>query len=209
MKKMLQGDASWSTRKRLLDSDLYTEAMTLNLPPHRLERLQEVLFWIQPPRKRLPTKLWHQLLGELRSMSPALVPGTRGLFSTLQEALSKGDRRRVRLNRHVHATAADFTHLVQSLADRPTRLQELVTSAPIAVGACDACQRGMGGARLFPDPALPPVIWRSPFPPRVSSDLVTSTHRDGRISISDLELAGIIAHKAVATQCTDTRERTL
>lgn len=40
-------------------------------------------------------------------MSPAL-PGTRGLFSVLQDALSKGDHTRVRLNRRVYDVAADF-----------------------------------------------------------------------------------------------------
>ena len=159
VKKMMQGDAAWSPHKRLLGWDFDTEAMTLNLPPHRLDRLREVLTWIQPPRKRLPTAKWHQLLGELRSMSPAL-PGTRGLFSTLQDALSKGDRRRVRLNQHVHATAADFSLLVDSLASRPTRLYELVPRAPVAIGSCDACQRGMGGVWLFPD-SRAPVVWRS------------------------------------------------
>ncbi|KAI2512410.1 adenylate kinase [Fragilaria crotonensis] len=92
-KKMLKGDAHWSTQKRMLGWDIDTEGLTLNLPPHRIERLQEALTWLRPPRKRLPRTKWHQLLGELRSMSPAL-PGARGLFSALQAALSHGDGRR-------------------------------------------------------------------------------------------------------------------
>ncbi len=94
---MLKGDAFWAPQKRMLGWDIDSETMTLNLPPRRIERLRSVLKWLQPPRKRLATRKWHQLLGELRSMSPAL-PGTRGLFSFLQEALSKGDSHRVRLN---------------------------------------------------------------------------------------------------------------
>lgn len=90
-------------------------------------------------------------------MSPAL-PGTRDLFSTLQDALSKGDRRRVRINRHDHATAADFKLLVNYLSARPTRLQELVPTAPVAVGACDACQKGMCGVWLFSDDNAPPAL---------------------------------------------------
>ena len=53
VEKLLQGDACWSTQKRMLGWDLDTVAMTLNLPPHRLERMQEVLTWISPPNKRL------------------------------------------------------------------------------------------------------------------------------------------------------------
>ena len=94
IKKMLQGDACWNTRKRILGWDFDTESTTLNLPPHRLERLYTLLARIQPPHRRVSVKLWHQLLGELRSMSPAL-PGSRGLFSALQDALGKADRNRV------------------------------------------------------------------------------------------------------------------
>jgi hypothetical protein len=60
----------------------------------------------------------------------------------------------------------------------------------------------MCGVWLVPDLALALVIWCHPFPSRVSSDLVTSEHGNGQISISDLEfLAGIIAYKDIATQC--------
>ena len=69
VKKMLNGDACWSTQKRMLGWDIDSEAVTLVLPPHRIQRLREVLAWIQPPRKRLAVAKWHQLLGELRSMS--------------------------------------------------------------------------------------------------------------------------------------------
>lgn len=112
VKKMLNGDAHWSTWKRILGWDINTVSETLHLPPHRLLRLQEVLSWLSPPRKRLPRKQWHQLLGELRSMTPAL-PGTRGLFSVLQHALSNGDRHRIRLNHHIYDLAADFRALRQ------------------------------------------------------------------------------------------------
>lgn len=43
MKKLLKGDAAWSTHKRMLGWDIDATAMTLNLPPHRVEQLREVL----------------------------------------------------------------------------------------------------------------------------------------------------------------------
>jgi hypothetical protein len=149
VKKMLQGEAHWAVHKRMLGWDIDSASMTLNLPPHHVARLREVLQWLQPSRKRLAIAKWHQLLGELRSMSPAL-PGTRGLFSVLQHALSSGDRRRVRLSQQVYDTAADFNALVDSLAQRPTRLQELVPMEPSHIGASDACQVGMGGIWMAP-----------------------------------------------------------
>ena len=206
---MLTGDAAWSTRKRILGWDLDTVTETLHLPPHRRDRLNEVLSWLTPPRKGLATKKWHQLLGELRSMSPAL-PGTRGLFSALQDALSRGDARRMRLNQHVYAAAADFRALVLAVDTRPTRLRELVPTAPSDIGACDACRQGMGGVWFDAlDPHAPPIVWRSRFSPGVSAALITSDNRHGSISISDLELAGMIAHKDILCHTRDVAERTI
>lgn len=95
-KKLRQGDAHWATQKTILGWDLNTITETLHLPPHRLARLYELLDSFPPTRRRAPIHEWHQLLGELRSMSAAL-PGARGLFSTLQDALRRGDKHRVRL----------------------------------------------------------------------------------------------------------------
>ncbi|KAI2494663.1 adenylate kinase [Fragilaria crotonensis] len=208
IKKMQQGDACWLPYKRMLGWDIDTRALTLNLPPHRIERLRDVLEWLRPPRKRLSRAKWHRMLGELRSMSPAL-PGTRGLFSTLQDALSRGDHSRVRLTQHVYDTADDFTTLVDSLAERPTRLTELVPTAPTHIGACDACQVGMGGVWLACDERTPPFVWRQRFAPLVAGALITSDNPRGSLSISDLELAGMIAHKDALASTHDIRERTI
>ena len=207
MKKMLQEGALWYTRKRLLGWDLNTEVMTLNLPPHRLERLQEVLSWIQPPHKRLPTKLWHQLLGELRSMLPAL-PGTRGLFSTLQEALSKGDRRRVRLNRHVSMPQPLILHS----SFNPWR----------------PAQHGSKNWFLLPPSPLVPATpvnaaWVAPGCSRTQLLFPLLSFGDPRFSMRFVRLGDVHAPQwpylhfgpgagrnnctqALATQCTDTRE---
>jgi hypothetical protein len=198
VKKLRQGDACWSTRKTVLGWDLDTVEGTLRLPPHRLDRLYTLLDAFPATRKRVPLVEWHQLLGELRSMSAAL-PGTRGLFSALQEALRHQSGNRIRLTRHVFDSLADFRSIADSLRDRPTRLRELVpVGPPVALGACDACQRGMGGVWFHPGTG--PVVWRAAFPPEVQRALITSDNRNGTVSISDLELAGTIAHKHLLAQ---------
>jgi hypothetical protein len=123
------------------------------------------------------------------------LPGARGLFSALQDALSRADRNRVLLNRHVFAAIDDFRAIADSLQLRPTCLMELVPLVPSNLGACDACCLGTGGVWFDAlDPDAPPVVWRQPFPHDIQRDLVTADHCNGTISISDLELAGIIAH---------------
>lgn len=165
--------------------------------------------WI-PPHKRLPVAKWYRLLGELRSMSPAL-SRTGGLFSVLQHAFSRGDQRRLRLSQRVYDVAAEFTALVDSLAECPTRLLELVPTAPLHVGACDACRHRMGGIWLDATGAAAPIIlWRQSFSsPRVSADLITADHPTGSITISDFEIAGIISHKNIIAQACNVCERNL
>ncbi|KAI2489281.1 hypothetical protein MHU86_25315 [Fragilaria crotonensis] len=209
VKKMLQGDAYWSTKKRILGWDVDTAAETLHLPAHRVARLHSLLELLQPPRKRLPLPRWQQLLGELRSMAPAL-PGSKGLFSVLQAVLSKADRHRVKLNRRVYDVATDLRALVDDLARRPTRLRELVPTSPSDVGACDACRRGMGGVWFDAlDPQSPPIVWRMAFPSHVADALITAEHPQGTLSISDLELTALIAHKDILAHARDIAERTL
>ena len=209
VKKLLQGDAAWSTQKTILGWDIDTVAGTISLPPHRVDWLYALLDTVQPPRKRLSLRQWHQILGELRSMAIAL-PGACGLFSVLQDALSHADRHRVRLNRHVFASIADFRAIANSLHSRPTRLMELIPLTPSDVGACDACRDGMGGIWFDAlDLAASPIVWRHPFPVTIQRDLITAEHRQGTISISDLELAGIIAHQGLLAHHRHVHERTL
>ena len=195
VKKLLQGDACWATQKTILGWDLDTVAGTMRLPPHRVALLYSLLDAYPRTRRRVPIAEWQQLLGELRSMSAAL-PGPRGLFSTLQDALRKGDRHRIRLSRSAFDSLHDFRLIADSLSRRPTRFRELVpVGDPLGWGACDACQRGMGGVWFAR--GLPPVVWRAPFPAATQRALITSDNRHGALSISDLELSGLIAHTDV------------
>ena len=210
VKKMLQGEACWDTRKRLLGWELDTVRSTLQLPAHRLDRLNDLLDSISLPHRRVSVKRWHQLLGELRSMSPAL-PGSRGLFSLLQDSLRRAHRNRVRVSTAIWHMASDFRAIAHSLQQRPTRLPELVPSRPTYLGACDACGRGMGGVWFATDTSAGarPLLWRQAFSPDVQSALITAARPGGSISISDLELSALIAHKDVLARQHSVAERTI
>jgi hypothetical protein len=103
VKKMLQGDANWSTCKTILGWIIDTVAMTIPLPPRRLQRLADILAEIPLSQKRTSVKRRHQILGELRSMALA-IPGARGLFSHTQDALchKKDPKGRLILRSGVH-----------------------------------------------------------------------------------------------------------
>ncbi len=56
IKKLLEGDGSWSTIKLVLGWTLDTESLTICLPPHRVERLWEILDEIPPTQHQISIK---------------------------------------------------------------------------------------------------------------------------------------------------------
>jgi hypothetical protein len=216
LKKLDKGDASWKTRHTILGWDIDTERKTIALPPHRIARLHEILDSIPAHQRRIGVSKWHQVLGELRSMSIAL-PGSRGLFSHLQAALSKKRGCRVPLTTEVHQALADFRWIVNHIAERPTRIAELVPLLPSALGYHDASGVGSGGV-WFPAVHLTsrgvvqqkqPLLWWHSWPQDIQRQLITERNPHGTISISDLELAGGLLHLDTLCQHFDTRERTI
>ena len=211
IKKCRKGDATWATTKVVLGWLLDTLQLTVELPPHRITRLHEILASIKPTQRRIATKTWHKIMGELRSMTLA-IPGARGLFSTLQEAFRHPEPtgNRLRLRRHVHDFLLDFQWMASDVGSRPTRMAELVPSPPAVQGACDASGLGMGGVLFLHTPqGVTPILWRSPFPAPVVQALVSFDNPTGTITNSDLELAGTIAQLDVLAQAADIRERTI
>jgi hypothetical protein len=164
------------------------------------------------------------------------IPGARGLFSLLQEAFRHRTNHRVPLTPALHELLADFRWMYTAIKDRPTRLYELVPTAPSIVGAHDASGYAMGGVLLPTAIAVPrtvsllgpppadstspqfvqsratgahPILWRAKFPTSVRKQLVTFRNPTGTISNSDLELAGSVVQNTATVQCFDVRERTV
>ena len=141
------------------------------------------------------------------------LPGSAGCFSFLQNALNPS-KKRVKITPEVHDQLLDFQWLANNVAHRPTHLAEVVLTPPIYFGAMDASKLGMGGVWFPPRTPLPPfsiqppvsarlkhpILWRSPFPASVQSQLVSMDNPRGKVTNSDLELAGSIAHDDVLCQ---------
>jgi len=208
-KKMKKGDAYLATRKAVLGWIIDTLRGTLELPPHRQERLHEIFEYLRG-RTRVGVSKWRKILGELRSMSIG-IPGSRGLFSLLQEGLRHTDKHRIRLTRDMVDQLLDFEYLANELCTRPTSLSEIVPDHPVAVGPHDAAGPGMGGAWIpaTSNSNLDPIAWRAPFPEDIQADLVSWENPSGTITNSDLELAGGVAHQDVLLQDVDCTGRTV
>ena len=125
VKKMLKGDAAWTTEKSILGWIVNTKDDTVRLPPHRIQRLLE-------------------MQGEcsVRYKKPS---GTRTQETEFDSAFLQ-----------------DFKWLALSLAERPTKIAEIIPDRyPDAVGACDAAVAGMGGVWFVPtEENVQPTLWR-------------------------------------------------
>jgi hypothetical protein len=193
LKKMHKGDAMWATRKAILGWTVDTLVMTIELPPQGLERLFELLHSVPPKQKQVSTNKWQKMLGELRSMVLA-IPGGRGLFSVLQEVLRyKCDGgNRLCLTQAVHGVFSDFHWLASDLERRPACIAELIpTRQPVTIGTQDAAGSGMGGVHFvpLPDGTIQPLLWRSPFKPRITNQLVTFANPSGTCLLNKLTSA--------------------
>ena len=160
------------------------------------------------------------------------LPGARGLFSYLQ-AVSKASDHRLCLTSAFHHALADFRWIHKDLASRPTRLQELIPTAPSVTGTHDASRLGAGGVWFPSADAVPrsttvyrltgdgthiqpetlqqphPILWQQSYPSNLQRTLKTSNNPEGTNSISDFELAGSVLHHEAAAHCYDVRERTI
>lgn len=208
-KKLQKGDGYPDTRKLVLGWIIDIILQTLELPPHRKARLQEIFEYLQH-RDRVGLSKWQKILGELHSMALG-IPGCHGLFSCLQKELKYVEHDRIRITQPTHDLIDDFEHLSQSLEDRPTFLSEIVPDHPVTVGPHDASGKGMGGVWLpaVTNTHLQPILWRATFPRTVQSRLVSYDNPSGTITNSDLELPGCVAHQDVLLQEVDCAQRTI
>ena len=92
------------------------------------------------------------------------LPGARGLFSQMQEALCHVKVKRVTLSPGVHDALENFKWLAEDVAKRPTRMYKLVPLRPTVDGYHDSSGYMCGGV-VLPGPTATPRT----FPPHPSA----------------------------------------
>jgi hypothetical protein len=204
VKKLDKQDTSWQDLKRCLGWDYGTRSNNLCVAPHRKDKaLQSIQAALS--QKRVGLTEWQSLLGQLRSLT-AGVPGMSGQFSLLQAGLTGVTSGRIRITPALREQLRTCKELLDS-DEIPTTIEELVPGEPQNIGACDAAKPGMGGV-WFRDTGGP-LLWRTPFPAKVQAQLVSEQNPKGRITNSDLELAGTIMHQDVLADHTPVAGETI
>ena len=89
-KKLAKGDGGWNQCKEVLGWILDTATGTLELTDRRKARLTTIFDDLRDKR-RISTRKWQRVLGELRFMGAA-IPGSAGLFGAMQLGLKLADK---------------------------------------------------------------------------------------------------------------------
>jgi hypothetical protein len=140
--------------KLVLGWIINTVCMTIVLPPHQVARLLEILTSFPSSQRWTSLKHWHAALGKLRLMALAL-PGSRNIFSSMQNAISTQSKGRIALAKGVHDALDDFRWMHANITECPTRIAEVIPLLPVAEGQHDALGSGAEGV-WFPGAHLTP-----------------------------------------------------
>jgi hypothetical protein len=86
----------------------------------------------------------------------------------------------------------DMHTLLHNSTTRPTRCKELVDGWPDYVGVVDASSFGAGGVIVGELSECRPTVFRLQWLPDVTDSVVSDKNRGGKITNSDLEMAGLL-----------------
>ena len=167
LNKLLEGGCIWSTCQVLLGWVIDMVNITLSLPPRQENRFKEILAGIPCSQKRIGMDKWYRVLGNIFPVDISL-PGARGIFSHMQEAILHMNGKQVALTRGVHQALAEFQWLVEYLGRRPTQLYEFVSLQTTLDVYHNASGYMCGGAVLLGSTAVPrlpksiPALWPHP-----------------------------------------------
>lgn len=137
------------------------------------------------------------MVGKLQ-YAASILPAAKSLFTPLYRA-QRGDPTFVTFGKgsEVRDALLDFTPLLKSLSSRPTHVAELVHRDDDYIGFCDASAFGAGGVWFGGAKPLDPVVWRVVFPKDITEAVVSDSNPKGRLTNSDLEMAGVLLHQLV------------
>jgi len=85
---------------------------------------------------------------------------------------------------------ADTRCLLQE--STPTKFTKLISDWPEIVGVKDAPKHGVGGCIVGENAACVPTVLRMEWPNDIKQNLVFEQNPKGRITNSDLEMAGLL-----------------
>ena len=139
-------------------------------------------------KKKIRIKDFQKIAGSLHHASMG-IPGGRGLFTTIWQAIKNAKGGWIELSPELKATFSDSKWNFQEIANHPINVAQLVPRLPHIQGFTDACKYGAGGIWIIPleNGTNCYIYWAVDFSPEVIQQF-----NDDIISINDLKIAGVL-----------------
>ena len=195
-KKMEKGDSEFHTKKTLLGFDFDGNNKTIWLEENKRASLLLILKgWLRTSRRStqgIPFKIFESVVAKIRHAFTT-IPAGLGLLSPCNRILAlKPTTVFLQRNQTLRTAIADIRTLLNESVASPTKCKELIGGWPHYIGYTDASGVGFGGIIIGEDAEVSPTVFRGQWPPDIQSELVSRTNPKGKLSINDLELAGLL-----------------
>ena len=185
--KLDKEDGRWTEEKEILGWTVNGAQFTIQLPADKVTKVLQRLSKIKKFKRKIPRKALDQLAGSLEHASFG-IPGGAGLFSPIQQGLV-GNKQWIKVKPDLTQCFQDWGAIIKYMASNPTHVLQLVKGLPHYVGFSDSCGIGTGGVWSSGTTFIVPVLWSLKWPPDIQA-----LFRDGKLTINDLELAGMVIH---------------
>jgi hypothetical protein len=211
-KKLNKGEGRHETRKTLLGFDFNGEGKTMWLEAAKREKLLTILRgWIWMGTRGsagIPFGEFESTVAKIRHAFTC-VPAGRGRLSPCNRLL----RHRpayvyLQRNQAVLTAIKGCRTMLRESTTEPTRCRELVAGWPDYIGIADVSEHGAGGVVLGEISACTPVVFCWEWPDDIKQDIISLNNPTGRLTNSDLEMAGlVILWLVIECICDNLREK--
>lgn len=184
-KKIDKGEGIWAQEKEILGWIFNGKEYTIQLPPTKCDTIMDNIAKILKLKRTVPRNLLESILGKLQHASFG-VPGSRGMLSPLQEALTK-PKPFIPLTKLLKQCLQSWIPIVKHMKQHPTSVMLLVKTPPEYIGYSDACGIGAGGVWTSGTKGIRPVVWQVEW-----TNEIKEAFQKGILTINDLELAGLV-----------------
>lgn len=188
-KKMDAGDGTWDTIKEILGWIMDGANFTMQLPPTKCGKIA-ALIGAMVRKKGVTLNEFQKVAGKLQHASFG-VPGGKGLFSPIWRVL-QGNPPWVKMTKTLRSTLKDWRTLIRAMARDPSQIPLLIPKDPDFIHHTDACKLGAGGVIRSGNRTIKPIVWQFRWPQEIQEMLITAENPNGKLTINDLELAGIV-----------------
>ena len=192
LKKLRKLEGAWAVRKDILGWELDGKEKTLQLEPEKFDKLMLLTKEALRARAGVPFNKYEKMVGKMRHAAFG-VPGSNGLFTPFNRLIAQQPKTVwFRKGSLLTQALTDWRIIFKEALKRPTHVCQIVHGDPDIVGIVDASGEGVGGVIFGFNQSCVPTVFRFEWPEEIKEQLQTEENPTGKITNSDLEMAGLI-----------------